>query len=460
MFRYIQTIFVKATVTAITIASLAGGMVPQYVNAESSHIYVQSTKNEKTGEQRNIGYSLPTISNVSIDTRLKSLLGTLDNKISETERKKAYDMVTNIMQSEAKRKEDKVYNPTEKETTYIKQLNKYLDELTIKYYPEAKQLADRLEDAYIRQPSVKNPIIENIKSLVSSKDYKKIKKIYEDYVKSKLDLDKAADDIYTILLKYKNLKADDVLINIFTADNGTVARFTINTSNMSLTYKDPTGTGIKKISNKEIIQYKNAWKELRKIVPDALLKDFKEFDISTDGEYGVLAFVQNIDGTGKTWKISIDPADMGDKIQFANTVIHEYGHYLSLNQKQVTYVNEKTDESILEDFDLYKEPYMVSKKDSYINKFYNEFWKDFAIDRDINTSNQLFYFRHSNEFINTYASTSCAEDFAECFSAYVLPANIGLFKQQQDKIDFFDQFKEIKTIKNQILANMKKNGII
>lgn len=460
MYKVIEKFLAKTTVTVVTIVSLAGGMIPQYVNAESNQIYVQSTKNEKTGQQRDIGYSFSFTSDESINKRLKSLLGTLDNKVSEKEREKAYNILKNIMQMEAKRKEEKIYKPSESENSYVKQLNKYLNELTIKYYKEAKRLAQKLEDAYIQQPSIKNPIIENIKSFVSAKDYKKIKKLYEDYVKDKLDLAEAADDIYTILLKYKSLKADDVLINIFTADNGTVAKFTINTSNMSLTYQDPTGTGIKKLSNKKVAEYKKAWKELRKIIPDALLKDFKEFDISTDGKYGVLAFVQNLDDVGKTWRISIDPADMEDKIQFANTVIHEYGHYLSLNEKQVTYINEKTDASIMDDFDLYKESLIVSKKDSYINKFYNEYWNSFAIDRDINTSNQLFYFRHSDEFINTYASTSCAEDFAECFSAYVLPYNFDLFKKQQVKIDFFEQFGEIRAIKKQILSNMRKNGII
>lgn len=453
--------FVKTTAVAAAIAVLSGGIVPQYASAKNAQIYVQSTDNTNIGQQQSIGYSLTTLPESSVSLRVKSFLGTLDEKITVEEREKVTSIVENIIKYESKRRAQNIYQPSKLEESSIKELNKYLNELTLKYFPDAKKLAEQLQNAYVRKTSVKNPIIENIKSYLTNSDYKKIKKLYEDYAKEKIDLNEAADEIYGILLKYNKLKADDVLINIFTVDNGLVAQFTINSSNLSLTYQNPAGTGLKKISNKKITEYKKAWKELRKILPDNLLKDFKEFDISTDGKYGLLAYVQNLDQKGKYWKISIDPADMDDKEEFAKTVIHEFAHYLSLNASQAVYINEKTDaESVMEDFDLYTESYLVAKKNSYINQFYNEFWKDFAIDRNINTSSQLFYFRHSDEFINTYASTSCAEDFAECFSNYVIPPKVGLFEKRQKKLDFFDQFSEIKGIKEQIITHMKKNGIL
>ena len=452
---------VKTAVTVLTIVSLAGGMLPQQAKAESTQIYVQSTTDKGSDIQKNIGYLVPGVTEENVNERLTKLLGTLDKKVSADERKNAFDILTKIVSLEKLRREEKVYNPSDLENLYMTRLNKYLNELTIKYFPDAKKIAEELEDAYVPAPSVKNPIIENIKSVLSKKDYQKIKKLYQNYVKNNEDIGQVADDMYEILEKYKSLNVEAVVFNIFTADNGTVAQFTINTSKMTLKYQDPTGTGIKKLTKKQITKYKQAWKELRKIIPDSMLKNFKEFDISTDGKYGVLAFVQNIDEKGKTWKISIDPADMENKIEFANTVIHEYGHYLSLNNTQATYIDEKTDEdSVIDDFDLYREPSMVTKKNSYLNQFYNKYWKDFASDRDINASSQLFYFRHSNQFIDTYASTSCAEDFAECFSFYVLPSGEKLTKEQQEKLDFFDQFKEMKEAKTQILSNMKKNNII
>lgn len=456
-----KKILIKTAVTALTIISLAGGILPQRAKAESTQLYVQNTTDKNFDIQRNVGYLVPGLTEENVNQRLTSLLGTLDKKVSAEERKKAYDMLAKIVSLEKMRREEKVYNPSKLENIYMTRLNDYLNQLTIKYFPDAKKIAEELEDAYVQTPSVQNPIIENLKSVLSKKDYQKVKKLYENYIKTDGDIEQTADDIYEILSKYKELKAEAVLLNIFTADNGTVAQFTINTSNMTLKYQDSTGTGIKKLTKKQITKYKQAWKELRKIIPDSMLKNFKEFDISTDGKYGVLAFVQNIDEKGKTWKISIDPADMDDKVEFANTVIHEYGHYLSLNDTQVTYANENMDEdSMIDDFDLYREPSMITKKNSYLNQFYNKYWKDFAIDRDINTSSQLFYFRHSNQFIDTYASTSCAEDFAECFSFYVLPSGEKLTKEQQEKLDFFDQFKKVKEIKTQILSNMKKNNII
>lgn len=450
---------VKTIATVLTIATIAGGVLPQTANAESTQIYVQNVVGNGSDIQK-IGYRVSEGTEESIQSRLTSVLGTLNSKVSEDEKKVAYDIVKNIISFETERREKKIYKPKKEELAQISKLNKYLNELTIKYFPEAKAWAKYLENAYVTKPVVKNPIIENIKSTLSKKDYEKVKKLYTNYVKKNRDFEKTADDIYNVLLKYKSLKADDVLYNIFTAENGTIARFTINVSSMTLKYQDPTGTGVKK-ATKQLATYKNAWNELRKIIPDSMLKNFREFNISTDGQYGVLAFVQNIDEKGKTWKISVDPADMKDKKSFANTVIHEYGHYLSLNHTQATYLKNGEEEAFfMKDFDTYTEPLMVTKQNSYINQFYNKYWKEFAMDRDINTNSQLFYFRHSDKFIGSYASTSCAEDFAECFSFYVLPSNQKLTKEQQEKLDFFDQFKEVREMKKKILSNMKKNKII
>ncbi|MFW5676152.1 MAG: hypothetical protein ACOCNL_07715, partial [Acetivibrio ethanolgignens] len=439
----------KGLITAFTILTLLGGSVPV-------HAYAQ-----EAAPLASTSFLAQGVSEESVNKRLSLLLGVLDTKVTNEERKAAYDILTKIVSLEKLRRDEALYNPDRLENIFYGKLNDYLNQLTVKYIPNSAEDAKKLTEAYTKRTSKKNPIIENIKSVLSKKDYKKITQLYQTYTEASADAEKALDELYAILLKYKSLKAEEVFYNILTADNGTIAQFTINPSTLSIKYKDPTGTGIKKLSKKQLKKYQNTWNELRRVIPDSLLKNFKEFAVSSDGFNGILAFVQQLDDNGKTWQISIDPEDMADKLEFANTVIHEYGHYLSLNSSEVFYTNEYTNsDSMVEDFDVYRETYMIGKKNSYISKFYDKFWKSFAFDRFANMENHLFYFRHSDSFINSYASTSCTEDFAECFSYYVLPPKWALTKAQQEKLDFFDSFPEIREIKQDILANMTKNKVL
>lgn len=439
----------KGLITAFTILTLLGGSFPAQAHAQEVAPFTSTS------------FLAQGVSEENVNKRLSLLLGVLDTKVTSEERKTAYDILTKIVSLEKLRRDESLYDPDRLENVFYGKLNDYLNQLTVKYIPESAEHARELTEAYTKKTPVKNPIIENIKSVLSKKDYKKITKLYQSYVKASTDTEKILDELYDILSKYKSLKTEEVFYNILTADNGTIAQFTINPSTLSIKYQDPTGTGIKKLSKKQLKKYQDTWEELRHVIPDSLLKNFQEFAVSSDGFNGVLAFVQQLDDDGKTWKISIDPEDMVDKLEFANTVIHEYGHYLSLNSSEVFYTNEYTNsDSMIEDFDVYRETYMIGKKNSYISKFYDSFWKSFAFDRLANKENHLFYFRHSDSFIDSYASTSCTEDFAECFSYYILPPKWELTKEQQEKLDFFDSFPEIKEIKKSILANMTKNKVL
>ena len=67
----------------------------------------------------------------------------------------------------------------------------------------------------------------------------------------------------------------------------------------------------------------------------------------------MLAYVTASDYRGSTWEIAVDPADAEDEGWFTETVLHEYCHYLTLNDEQVTYTDRQTT-------DTYNEAGMVS----------------------------------------------------------------------------------------------------
>lgn len=85
---------------------------------------------------------------------------------------------------------------------------------------------------------------------------------------------------------------------------------------------------------------------------------------------------------GKKWEIAVDPADAGDGEMFVETVLHEYSHYLTLNNEQVKYTARQTAST-------YNEEGMVAYEGSYLDDFYQRFWADYLDDRlsDMDTYN-------------------------------------------------------------------------
>ncbi|BCN30723.1 zinc-binding metallopeptidase [Anaeromicropila herbilytica] len=391
----------------------------------------------------------------SLEERLSKVLGVLDAKLTSDEKAKSLDYLTRLSNLENNRT---TYVQTQEEISLIQDFNTYLNELTIKYFPKAESYAKELEDAFGPVTlSKNNEVIENIKSKISNLDYTKINSIYSQYVDNTIESDAAARQIYSILQKYSNkIESDEVLYNIFTVEYGTKARFTIK-DDYTVKYQDPARTGLSNLSKADQAKYKRVWAQVRQILPTKYLGAFAEFDISSDGKYGVAAFVEQLDNDGRYWRISVDPADMSNKNEFYHTVIHEFGHYVSLNNTQVKYI--KKDEIINPSKDDYYDTSLIANKNSYLNRYYNTFWKEYAFDRNANTLNQLFFCRHYDEFVSEYAATSVAEDFSESFSYYVLPPKNATLKQKE-RINFFDQFPELVQLKKSILSNMKKNKLI
>lgn len=194
-------------------------------------------------------------------------------------------------------------------------------------------------------------------------------------------------------------------------------------------------------------EYRALWDQVRTLLPDGSLDAFYHFTVFTDGPENILAYVVPSDEEGVQWELAVDAQDTDDPVELAETVFHEYAHYLTLNNKQVTYGGAPR-------YDCYGEADLVSLPDSYLNTFYQRFWKDYLDDRLADPDSDRFYLRHEDDFITSYAATSPSEDIAESFSYFVLydkPDGTSVWEQKQS---FFYAYPELVAFRDQARAKL------
>ena len=161
----------------------------------------------------------------------------------------------------------------------------------------------------------------------------------------------------------------------------------------------------------------------------------------------ILAYVVPTDDAGARWELAVDPEDAGDGASFAETVMHEYCHYLTLNNRQVDYGGQPT-------YGCYAESELTARPSSYLNAFYRAFWTDYLDDRLADPETYGFYLRHSDDFLTSYAATSPSEDIAESFAYFVLYDRAEGEGLQAQKQNFFYAYPELVSFRDQARARM------
>ncbi|WP_130869663.1 hypothetical protein [Intestinimonas massiliensis (ex Afouda et al. 2020)] len=193
--------------------------------------------------------------------------------------------------------------------------------------------------------------------------------------------------------------------------------------------------------------YRALWQLVDAMLPQGSLDAFDRFTVFTDGEEEILAYVVPTDDDGARWELAVDPMDTEDAVSFAETVFHEYCHYLTLNNKQVTYDRTPS-------YGCYAESDLTAYPNSYLNTFYHTFWKDYLDDRRADPETYGFYLRHADDFLTGYAATSPSEDIAESFAYFVLydkAEGDGIPAQKQN---FFYAYPELVAFRDQARAKM------
>ena len=209
------------------------------------------------------------------------------------------------------------------------------------------------------------------------------------------------------------------------------------------------------------IQTQQIWEEFSNLIPKEYRTNLRYYGTFTDGVEETLAYVsQRNTEDPEIWYLAIDyqDHDITSKSDFTHTYIHEFAHILSFHEQEIDYYTHENCQT----FQLIEG---CLKDNSYMFSFYSSFWEGTLQSRFEELSNEygeedagyyLYEEFGSNEFISDYAATNVVEDFAESFTYYVLSSNSNI-EQSSSKIQFFNQFEELKTLRLEIRKNLDKS---
>jgi hypothetical protein len=210
------------------------------------------------------------------------------------------------------------------------------------------------------------------------------------------------------------------------------------------------------------------WKYFITIIPLERRQVINHYIIFTDGIGGALASVEEASNDVEHWALSVDILDSKNPRELTYTLLHEFGHLLTLNSKQVT-----PDLQVIsnpDNWQVYQQEaascpqYMAnngcSKPDSYMNLFFQKFWPKIypqweKINAEKDQKNYLvllgqFYLNYRGQFVSEYAVTSPVEDIAETWARFVLgprPAGKDIASQ---KVLFLYSFPELVDLRARI----------
>jgi len=211
------------------------------------------------------------------------------------------------------------------------------------------------------------------------------------------------------------------------------------------------------------------WKYASSLLTENELKWITEYVVFTDGESNTLAWVNNKDDLDLSrWQLGVDIIDAADPVDLTATLIHEFGHLITLNSEQFTptdyYYGWNQNNAACPQF---TSPEGCSTPDSYINLFYQNFWIDIFdewletvenpqvdTDEEFDALRRAFYSKHSEQFVREYAATNIREDMAESFMHFVLTPQPNGNNPVEQKMLFFYQFEELTTLRRQIIQNV------
>jgi hypothetical protein len=210
------------------------------------------------------------------------------------------------------------------------------------------------------------------------------------------------------------------------------------------------------------------WDYFAAIIPPDQRRFLSEYDVFTDGKDNILASVSQSETDMGLWVLTIDIVDAGNPQDLTYTLVHEFGHLLTLNPSQVIpsqriFKNPSSEKIYQQEADACHTYFAVegcSYPDAYINKFFARFWPDIfaewskidAIQNQSRYESELekFYIKYKDQFVTDYAPTNPEEDIAETFSFFVIkpkPAGNSIADQ---KVLFFYDFPELVTLRSQI----------
>ena len=205
---------------------------------------------------------------------------------------------------------------------------------------------------------------------------------------------------------------------------------------------------------KDIDSQEAAWAYFASLIPADEREQIVQFMVFTDGEDETLAYVEPLADDLKDWRLALDIADTKDVQDLTMTLIHEYGHVLTLNSEQIT-AGQASCSS-------YQNQEGCTQTQSYLSIFVDQFWGELmdeyleidSIQNDTAYYNALddFYTKYPDQFVTDYAATNPEEDIAESWAHFVLNPRPDGDTIAEEKILFFYDYPELVTLREEIVS--------
>ena len=218
--------------------------------------------------------------------------------------------------------------------------------------------------------------------------------------------------------------------------------------------------------------HKAIWSYFAGIIPPEQRTMVTSFAIITDGKGNILAAVSPYYDDPKLWELDVDILDSSDYYDLTFTLIHEFGHLLTLNSEQVSpsfaVLNNPIDKQIYkQEADACSQYFTgegCSTSNSYINMFYQRYWTEIynewkKIDDKKKQDNydrllDDFYRKYKDQFVSDYAPTSPEEDMAESWAFFVLAPKPEGNSVADQKVLFYYDYPELVQLREQIMSRI------
>ena len=239
-------------------------------------------------------------------------------------------------------------------------------------------------------------------------------------------------------------------------------------------WKIENGILIKNNADKTLLASHN-WNVFYNIFPKKITQKYiKKLVLFSDGEDEKTGALGALNKKNTEWQLVLDLADVNFKTknkerlhQSVYTLVHEFGHLLTLNNTQIKPTIKKEVEK--------NEPYLTIEgqalKESYMNLFVVRFWngsllnkwdhiqRKYCFTEQKSCIEQLYglYQENYTDFITDYAAESPEEDIVESWTAFVLQEKV--LKPQtvaEQKMNFFYEFEELINYRKIIRKNIRK----
>ena len=238
-------------------------------------------------------------------------------------------------------------------------------------------------------------------------------------------------------------------------DEGEITLYNVEGSSI-VKAKDYEVTGTLLVLQNDVAKHNELWELTKKVIPANQLTKVSEFLIFSGESNETLGFVTPTSDDLSKWQygLAIDLAYKGGfnaDGELVHTVIHEFGHIITLNIEQVD--SSISDTNCMNFFTGEG----CAKSDSFINKLQTQFWADIwdeFLELESEESRAAFYTKYQDRYVSDYAATNPGEDIAEVFATFVIRAGgVNGTSIAEQKIELMYSEEELTGLRDYIRAN-------